>query len=511
MVIGAGVGGLACAIELAAAGLQVTVLERQAGPGGKMRDVRVGGAAIDAGPTVFTMRWVFDALFERAGGRLEDHLTLKPLSVLARHAWSGGDRLDLFADIRKSADAIGAFAGAAEARGYQAFCAEGARIFETLKDTYLTAEQTGPFGLALRAGPARAGGLFGLRPFETLWSALGDHFKDPRLRQLFGRYATYCGASPFAAPATLMLIAHVEQAGVWSVEGGMRRLADALASAAEKAGAVIRYGAEVEQIDVAGGRAAGVRLLGGERIGAAHVVVNADAAALASGLFGLDTARAVASRPPSDRSLSAITWAVKAQTSGFPLLRHNVFFSDDYRAEFDDIFAHNRPPAQPTVYVCAQDRADDAVAAGAERLLILMNAPARGDSEALNLEERAACQTNAFSRLARCGLSIEPEGAVMTTPTDFHALFPGTGGALYGPATHGWAAAFRRPGANTRLPGLYLAGGGAHPGAGVPMAALSGRLAAMRLMKDRASTSPFRRRAIAGGISTPSATTAASA
>jgi 1-hydroxycarotenoid 3,4-desaturase len=134
-----------------------------------------------------------------------------------------------------------------------------------------------------------------------------------------------------------------------------------------------------------------------------------------------------------------------------------------------------------------------------------VNAPSNGDRTGLSQEELSTCETQVFDHLKRCGLTVErtAEAGVVTTPKDFNTLFPATEGALYGQATHGWAAAFQRPGARTKLPGLYQAGGGAHPGAGVPMAALSGRLAAARLIRDRASTSPFQRAAIAGGTSTP--------
>jgi 1-hydroxycarotenoid 3,4-desaturase len=506
VVIGAGMGGLACAIDLAKAGLDVIVLERAPRPGGKMREVEVGGTRIDSGPTVFTMRWVFDALFEAAESTLERHITLRPLDILARHAWSGTERLDLFADLGLSADAIGVFAGAAEAKGYLAFSAEARRIFETLRDTFLTRQQTGPLGLTSRIGLANAGALFGLRPFDTFWSALQKHFQDPRLRQLFGRYATYCGASPFQAPATLMLIAHVEQAGVWTVAGGMQRLADAMEALALSLGVQFRYGAHVERITVKGGRASGVTLATGEHLAAHAVVANADAAALATGTFGYAAAKGARSCTASGRSLSAVTWALHARTEGFPLARHNVFFSGDYRAEFDDIFSHDRLPGEPTIYVCAEDRAEGGQGVnGAERLLILVNAPANGDRASLSEQELSTCEAQVFDHLKRCGLTVERTAAtsMVATPKDFNALFPATGGALYGPATHGWAAAFRRPEAATRIPGLYQAGGGAHPGAGVPMAALSGRLAAARLIQDRASTSPFRKAAIAGGTSTP--------
>ena len=508
LIIGAGVGGLTCAIELARQGYDVKVVERAPRPGGKMREAAVGAVKLDAGPTVFTMRWVFDEIFEAAGAKLDDHITLRPLDVLARHAWTADQRLDLFSDIDRSADAIGAFAGGVEAAGYRAFCAEAKAIYETLRASFLTAQTTGPIGLSRRIGFARPGALMGLRPFDSLWSALGRHFRDPRLRQLFGRYATYCGSSPFASPATLMLIAHVEQAGVWRVEGGMQRLADALERLAASLGVAFRYCAHVERILVERGRAAGVVLASGERLSSDHVAVNADAAAVASEAFGPDVASATPKRPASDRSLSAVTWALQAHADGFPLARHNVFFSSDYAREFDDIFKRRRLPHEPTVYVCAQDRdgADPHPGvAAAERMLILVNAPADGDRRPFDAEELTTCQTQVLDRLKRCGLtvSLDPQASVVTTPQDFNALFPATGGALYGPATHGWAAAFQRPGAKTRIPGLYLAGGGAHPGAGVPMAALSGRLAAQKLVQDQASTSRFHRGAIAGGTSTP--------
>jgi 1-hydroxycarotenoid 3,4-desaturase len=513
-VIGAGIGGLVAALGLAARGLEVVVLERAAAPGGKMREAAVGGARIDAGPTVFTMRWVLEEVFAEAGAALDAHLVLRPAAVIARHAWDGagggtgggGGRLDLFADLARSAEAIAAFAGAEEARGYRAFCERARRIYATLEGPFIRNQRPSIVSLLSAAWPHGLAELWGVSPFATLWRALGEHFRDPRLRQLFGRYATYCGSSPFLAPATLMLIAHVEQTGVWLVEGGMHRVAVALADLAAACGARFRYGAEAAEILVAGGRVSGVRLRDGERIAAGAVVLNADVAALAAGLFGAPPARAAPAR--GDRSLSAVTWAMLAEARGFPLARHTVFFSADYAAEFDDILTHGRLPAAPTVYVCAQDRDDagrpdgDAAGAGPERLLVLVNAPPNGDGRAFTTAEIEACETATFALTARCGLALRPTAVERTTPAGFERLFPATGGALYGRALHGWAASFQRPGARTTLPGLYLAGGGVHPGAGVPMAAMSGRLAASSLMADLGSTGPWRRGAMRGGTST---------
>ena len=504
IVIGAGIGGLAAALSLAASGLDVTMLERAPSVGGKMRSVSVGGVPVEAGPTVFTMRWVFDELFAEAGTSLETEIGLRPASLLARHAWSAHERLDLFADIAASADAIGAFAGAREAEGYRRFCARAAEVYRTLEGPFIRAERPSPVDLAQRVGLSGLGSLWRIQPFATLWSALGEYFRDPRLRQLFGRYATYCGASPFEAPATLMLVAHVEQAGVWTVEGGLSRLAGAVSDLAERRGAKIRTGVQVARILTEGSRVAGVELADGERLAADAVIANADVAALGAGLLGPEAIGAGDRIPPRERSLSAVTACLTARAKGFDLAHHSVFFSADYRAEFDTILRGRRLPPDPTVYVCAQDRDGDGGSApdGPERLLLLVNAPADGGDRPLTPREIAACETTILRKLSACGLTLEPTGpATLTTPTGFAGLFPGTGGALYGRASHGWTATFKRPGARTRVPGLYLAGGSVHPGPGVPMAAQSGRLAAAALRADLDSTARSRAAATSGGTS----------
>jgi 1-hydroxycarotenoid 3,4-desaturase len=486
LVIGAGVGGLAAALALAVRDVRVTVLERAAAPGGKLREVLAGDARIDAGPTVFTMRWVLDELFDEAGAAPEERLRLRQAHLLARHAWSAGEQLDLFADPARSEAAIGAFAGLAEARRFRAFCSRARQIYATLDTPFLRAPRPSLARLVRGAGLQS---LWQLQPFATLWHALGGYFHDARLRQLFGRYATYCGSSPFAAPATLMLVAHVEQDGVWLVEGGMQRIAQALAQLAARHGATLRCGAQVSELLLRGGAIAGVRLADGECVRGDITVCNADAGALAAGLLGADARRAVRPVPPAARSLSAVTWALFAAARGFPLVRHNVFFCADYRAEFRAIFGDGRLPASPTVYVCAQDRGDqDGGGNGPERLLCLVNAPPLGDRRRFAPDEVERCASRAFGLLERCGLHLQRDArhAAVTTPNDFEALFPGTGGALYGRAAHGWRASFQRAGVRSRIPGLYLAGGSVHPGPGVPMAALSGRLAAQAALVDMA-------------------------
>jgi len=512
LVIGAGIGGLVAALLLASRGFAVTVIESAATPGGKMREVAPGGAKMDAGPTVFTMRWVFDEILQEVGVSLADRLTLRPLETLARHAWRDGATLDLFGDNDRSADAIGHFAGSAEAEGYRQFCKRAEAMYDSLRETFIRASKPNPVTLVRRAGLRGLPGLVGISPFTTLWGALGEHFRDQRLRQLFGRYATYCGSSPFSAPATLMLVSHVEREGVWLVRGGMHQLAALLADLARERGATYRYGRRAKRILVDSGRASGLETEDGERFAADAIIMNGDAAALGAGTLGEAAMHAQARTPKAARSLSAVTWAINATTSGFPLAHHNVFFSDEYRAEFDDIFSRKRLPRAPSVYICAQDRGDGderpGAKAGAERLLCLVNAPPTGDESAISPSELQSCEETVFRFLKTCGLEIERDARkIRTTPQDFARLFPATGGALYGRASHGWMASFARPGSRTRLPGLYLAGGSTHPGPGVPMAALSGRLAARSVSEDLASTLRSFPAATSGGTSTRSATT----
>jgi 1-hydroxycarotenoid 3,4-desaturase len=473
-IVGAGFGGLAAALALAAEGVPVTVIEAADAPGGKAR--LIDGVA--AGPTVMTMRPVFDQLFARFGERLEDHVSLTRAETIARHFWTGDARLDLFSDPERSRDAIGNFAGARAARGFDTFREEAARIHQTLDATFMRASATNPIGLSWRIGLTRLGQLWGINPWQSLWGALGKHFDDLRLRQLFGRYATYTGSSPFQAPATLMLIAHVEAEGVWLIEGGVQRLAAALADLASRHGVTFRYGERWA------GTAQGLTIFNGDPSSVGGQSLSA-----------------------KNRSLSAMVWTGRGEAGDFPLAHHNVFFSDDYRAEFEAIKS-GRLPADPTVYICAQDRdADHKTKNARERYQFIVNAPANGDSHIYTSKETEPCQTAITMRLRQSGFTIKEQMGQFTTPTDFAKRFPGSGGAIYGRATHGAMAAFMRPQTRTRTRGLYLTGGSTHPGAGVPMATLSGLQAASALLADHALTRRFHPVAMPGGISTPSAMT----
>ncbi len=505
VVIGAGIGGLSAALRLAHAGVSVDVVDMASGPGGKMRTRDSVAGPVDIGPTVMTMRHVFDELFEAVGARLSDHVTLHPDSILARHFWRDGSRLDLHADPETSAAAIRDFAGARGEAEFRAFSARARQLFEAFDAPVMQAP--GPRLPHIAAQVLRRPALIpATLPGLSLARSLELRFSDPRLRQLFGRYATYVGGSPYLSPAILGLIWHSEASGVWRVEGGMHRLAEAMHCLASARGVRFSFGAAVLEIETREGRGAGVRLADGRRIAADAVLFNGDPKALREGRLG-DRARvAVPGRAVAPRSLSAFVWGFAAEPRGVELAHHNVFFCEDPRVEFGDLAAGHMP-RDATLYVCAQDRDGDRAPEGPERFEIIMNGP---PGHRATDEDRDTCRTRTFETLARMGLSFSPAPATdaLTTPADFDRAFPASDGSLYGRSPHGVTATFHRPGARTRMPGLYLCGGGTHPGAGIPMACLSGKHAAAAIMSDLASTSTFPRTATRGGMSTASPTMA---
>jgi 1-hydroxycarotenoid 3,4-desaturase len=530
VILGAGVGSLALAARLGARGLKVVVVEKEREVGGKMRQIALGdaGVRVDAGPTVLTMRWVFDELFRDAGSCLEDHVELAPLEVLARHWWRDGSTLDLFADRARTAEAIRDFAGAKEAENYLSFCAYASAIYEAVEGPFLRSPMPSLGDFLSMSGLRKASAVTRIDSMRSMWKAVTSHFRDERLRMLFGRYATYTGSSPWKAPATLNTIAAVEQQGAWVVKGGMYALARALVDLCDRHGVEIRTSSEVARVITSssaasgGVRATGVELVSGQVIRGAAVVTNGDAGDLPR-LLEPSQARRVPSLELSQRSLSAVVVTALVDTgderrdaiaAGRPLEHHNVFFSSDYPREFDEIFDRSRHPTDPTIYLCAQDRGPFGHSGigphNHERMLLLANAPATGDLPSTPPSADAdPWAKKIFETLRISGLRLRPIASSTTTPREFERLFPSTGGALYGAASHGMTSAFSRAPARTAIAGLYAVGGSAHPGAGVPMVALSASIASRAIWEDLPSSLRSHATAMRGGTSTVSAIAAA--
>ena len=500
-VIGAGIGGLSAALRLSGRA-EVTVFDAGEAPGGKMRQFDTPVGPVDGGPTVLTMAPVFEALFAAVGTRLEDHVTLSPDTILARHFWRDGSVLDLSSDLQESAENIRAFAGEREARAFTDFTARAQALFDGFDAPMMQSEEPALAGLTAHVA-LNPGLALKMAPLSTLAGLLRQTFRDPRLQQLFGRYATYVGGTPDRVPALLSLIWASEARGVWRVEGGMQRLAQSIADLAASRGAAFLYGTQVDRVELQGGRVAAIVDHRGTRTPCDAVVFNGDPQAISMGLLGAPLRDLLPKAATTPRSLSAYVWHFAAEPVGAALAHHNLFFADTPNSEFPELLG-GQMPSDPTLYVCAQDRGGTEQPTGLERFEIIMNGP---PGQPAPPEEFAKCQTRTFDRLEAMGLRLAPRpGRVsLTTPQDFAARFPGSDGSLYGRSPAGMMAAFQRPTARTRVPGLYLAGGGVHPGAGVPMACLSGRHAAAAIATDLALTSTSPRMATPGGMSTGSA------
>lgn len=497
IVIGAGMGGLAAAIRLAAAGYAVTVLERGSTAGGKARAFASVAGPVDAGPTVLTLREVFDDLFALNGEALDDHVTLIAQPVLARHFWPDGSMLDLTPDATANAEAIRALCGPREAAAFLRFDTLAQSLYQAFRGPVIQSPR--PDITAIARAALRQPRLWpALLPGVTLDRLLRLHFRDPRLIQLFGRYATYVGGRPTRSPAVLSLIWRAEAQGVWGVAGGMHSLAAALAALGERMGVTFHYATAARRILRQNGRVTAVQTDTGRSLPCSVCVFNGDPAALGAGLLGDVVARTAPARP----SLSAQVWAFAATPTGpaaAALAHHNVFFTADPATEFGPIGRGEMPAAQ-TLYICAEDRLATPAGTGPERFEIILNAPA---ALRQTTKDKDLCRTRTFQQLQAMGLTFDPAPPLscLTTPMDFAAEFPASRGALYGATPEGMMATFTRPTARTALAGLYLAGGGTHPGAGVPMAALSGRHAVAAIMQDRTSASTSPPTAMPGGMS----------
>ncbi len=494
IIVGAGLGGLATAVRLAAAGARVVVLEQDAQPGGKLNQWRSGGYTFDTGPSLVTMPGVLADLFRATGRRMADSLTLLPLHPICRYRYPDGTTFDADSDLATMTAAIRQM-DPRDVRGYLRFLLLGRTLYERAARPFLFHERPHPLDLLRRRGRD----VLRIGAFGTMDATVRAHFHSPYLRQLFNRYATYNGSSPYLAPATLCLIPYLELAeGGWYIAGGLYRLAEALLRLAVELGVEVRTNTRVAEVQFspAGRRkrpqATGVRLADGTELQAGTVVVNADP------LYAYRALVPAALRPRSEPAARA-TLASDLSCSGFVLLlgtdcafpalaHHNIFFSADYPAEFRALFTTRRLAPDPTIYVTYTSRSDPTQAPpGGGNLFVLVNAPAL-TPDADWAAWAGPYRDRVLARLEASGLPdlrrhIRVER--MLTPADFAARFNAFGGALYGFSSNNRLAAFRRP-AN-RAPGLdrlFFVGGSAHPGGGIPLALLSARLVARAVMRD---------------------------
>jgi phytoene desaturase len=505
VVVGGGLGGLSAAIHLAAAGQKVTVLEQEPQVGGKTSELRQNGYRWDTGPTVITLRHVLEDLFQAAGRRMDDYLTLIPMDPLTRYCYPDGTVLDIRASLAQTVANIEALPKAVASRdgllvtgtkaegtlsngssaGYLRFLAYAAQMYRITAPIVLYRDP--PTLRSILRLPLVD--MLRVDVWRTMDRAIDAHVRSPYLRQLFRRYATYLGASPYQARAFLNVISHVElTAGLSYPLGGTVAIARAYRRLAEDLGVEIRTKTRVIQIEVAGGRAVGVALEGGARLPADAVVAGVDATTVYHDLL-----------PESTASRRLRRWTERAfSCSGFvlylgiegehpQLAHHNLFFTGDYRAEFDAIFRRGVPYHDPTIYVAITSKSDPEHAPpGCENWYVMTNVPPTGPG--WDWGERAASyRDRVLARLADLGLDVRDaiRAEQMWTPIEIARRTGAWRGALYGHSFNPWLASFQRPHNRSRdVRDLYFAGGTTHPAGGVPMVTLSGKTAARLLLQD---------------------------
>lgn len=482
IIIGGGIGGLSAAIYLASADQRVILLEQQPTLGGKMGQYREDGFRWDTGPSVITMRHVLEDVFRAADKSLDDYLTLLPLDPLTRYFYPDGMIFDATSDLARMIQQIEAI-HPRDVEGYLRFLAYAARLYRITSPSFIYNEPPS-WRSFLQFSPLDALQIDGLR---TMQSAIESHVQSPQLRQLLGRFATYTGASPYLAPATLNVIAHVELAGgVWYPDGGIYRIAEAFAELAQEMGVEIRTGCTVEAIDVEHGQAKGVKI-GSEKLAAKAIVANVDVTTVYQRLLPPVYYARADRLTQAEPSCSGFIMLLGVAGETARLAHHNIFFSPNYQREFDDIFKRGIPPTDPTIYVAITSKTNPSHAPNhAENWFVLVNAPALGDQWSW-AGNTTSYRDLILRRLAENGIDIREriQSEHIMTPHDLERLTGARRGALYGVSSNNRWAAFRRPHNRANdVRGLYFAGGTTHPGGGVPMVTLSGKLTAQLVLTD---------------------------
>lgn len=478
IVIGAGLGGLTAALGLAVRGVPVTVYEASSSPGGKAGTVTLDGVEVDTGPSVLTMPDVLEGILAQAGHQMSDLITLREPRPAFRYLYPDGAVVDVFPTAEETIEGLRRTLGPPAADELARFLAYAGRIWDAAAPHFVYGEAPSVAGVA-SLGMRTLLKLTRIDSLRSMKAAIDAQICSPHLRRLLYRYATYNGSDVRSAPATLNCIAHVELAlGGFGVEGGISEIVRVLVSVAEAQGVRFRYDAPVEQILDDGLRARGVVVAGQQHL-ADIVVANADPAHVFDRL-----APAVGKKaPPGSMSgWNAILRAARADR-----VAHTVYFCDDYDQEFADIFDHDRPPQDPTIYLCAQEACHGRAGwADEEAVFVMANAPAEPATGRRPQAVWDALEQTVLRRMRGGGLCGAGDRLVWTrTPAELAAQFPGSRGSIYGASSNDMFAAFKRP-ANrvSKLPGLYMASGGAHPGGGMPLAMLSGVAAARAAAKD---------------------------
>lgn len=475
VVIGGGLAGLSASIRLQTLGYDTTVLEKNSHLGGKLHQVRLGTHSFDFGPNTITMPHVFQSVLQRAGENPDDYFQFTKLRRHTKNEFRDGSSFYFTSDTQEMTEEL-ARIDAESARLYPAYLREVNKLYQFadrnfFHRTFSSWRDFMSLPLAL--------GMPQIRPLESLDHFHRRYFKDERIVRAFNRYATYIGSSPYSAPATFGLIGHLEMSqGVYYTRGGNYRIARGFVQAAQKLGVSFHTATEVVRAECKNGRIREVITRQDGVFSGDVFVLNGDLLTQVprliepSGRPSSPDARFARYEP----SISAFV-VLAAMDRRLPLNHHHVFFSDNPRGEFEDIFAHSRYGQDPTIYLCTSSKSEESVSPDGDNIFILVNAPPLNPEGAPPLDSESV-KENLCNQLKRRGIDVQ-EGLVaakVVDPKNIAEQFHAYRGSLYGVASNRRKDAFLRPYNRSQdIENLFFVGGSTHPGGGSPMVVLSGQ------------------------------------
>jgi phytoene desaturase len=496
-VVGGGLGGLAAACTLAARGYDVVLFERSPWLGGKAAELSEGGFRFDMGPTILTIPNVLRKVFAEAGRDLDDYLDLVRLDPQWRCLFADGSVLDLVEDTEAMAERLDDYSpGTGSGAGYRAFLNLSDRLHR-ISDRHFFWKSIGGIGdmVDFKAGlsPAILSDVLAMRMGRSVAGTVRKFTPDPRVAQMLDHFTQYVGSSPYGSPAVLCGIAHMQtNDGVWYPIGGTRAVPEALARLAGELGVDLRPGVGVRRVVTAGGRVVGVETDAGEVVELAAVVSNADSVRTHRELVNGPATRKFERRRGYEPACSGVVLYLGLNKRYDHLLHHDFVFSRDPEEEFDWIYNKGEPAPDPTCYLASTARTEPATAPpGGDALYVLVHTPyLRPHHDWKRM--LPAYRRVILDKLKTTGQMPDIESRIVfeaaLTPQDIHDRYRVLNGAIYGLASHGkWLGAFKPANRSPDLAGLYLAGGSAHPGPGMPMVLMSGWIAADTLDRDQAA------------------------
>lgn len=474
-IIGAGLGGLATSCLLAQNGHEVTILEKNSSPGGKINEISVDGFRFDTGPSLLTMPFILEKLFEYCDTEISDYLDIVPVDPICRYFYPNGIQFDCYQNTGLNIAQTQEFAPD-DVQAYKHFLTYAEELFERTKEAFLYNPLYGLSDLDDLNFPD----FFKIDAFRTVADRIDKQFHSKELQQFFKRFTTYNGSSPYQAPATLNIIPHVELSmGGYYLNGGLYSLVKALTTLAEGKGVDIQYNTEIASINTSNNSITGITDRSGNSYSADIVVANSDASETYLQLvdkkdISLLKRKKVANIEPSCSGFVLLLGIDKKYNA---LTHHNIFFSENYQREFKQIFQDKVMPDDPTIYIAntSATNPEDAPEGGSN-LFVLVNAPYLNDN--WNWEqERERYKKLIIRKLQEQGLTDLEEHIQYSntiTPKDFYQKYRSNKGSIYGTSSNSKFAAFMRPKNKSRsIKGLYLAGGSTHPGGGIPLVTLS--------------------------------------